>query len=359
MGRYLTGQAGGIARTLLAGLAVAALLGVLATAGVYAHYRSVMEAPVLEPGDSTTLVIPKSTSWPGVVDRLVESGLVDHRWYFEFWARRRGLPRDAKAGEYELKGPLEWAELEAKLREGGKAKGVEITIPEGWTMFHVAERLARRGLVEADTFLEAARSNALLEGLGLEVSSVEGYLYPDTYRFSEEASAEDIIGRMVRRWRTAWQTVVVEHGDSLRAIKREYGFSRHDIVTLASLIQAETPVEEDRPIISRVFLNRLDRGMRLQTDPTCVYGPEIYLRQPTPDLCNDPSNEYSTYAHDGLPPGPIGNPPRASLAAAVNPSDSDEASAYLYFVAKQDGSGEHVFSKSYAQHRRAIRKYLK
>lgn len=343
------------------GYVLAALsLAILATAaGVYLHYSSVVDAPVLSSGETETLVIPQNTAWPGVVDRLEASGLVDHRWYFELWARRRGLPRSAKAGRYEIDGPVGWRELADLLREGGKAEGVKLTVPEGWTIFHVADRVERLGLGDREQLLKLARSSELLNELSIEGESVEGYLYPETYEFSAEAGAEQVIRRMVGKWREVWRKIAAAHQGALDELKETYDFDRHDIVTLASLVEAETPVREERPVVARVFLNRIDEGMRLQTDPSCVYGAETYLKTPTPELCNDPANRYSTYVIDGLPPGPIANPSRESLEAAVDPSDAEDAKEYLYFVARQDGTGRHVFSRTYREHRRAIRKYLK
>jgi UPF0755 protein len=346
-------------RPIFCAVMVVVAVGMAGAAVVYMDYKQASRAMVVERGETKRVEIPSGTAWPGVVDRLVDAGIIDNRWYFEAWARRRGLPNEAKAGDYELTGPVGWWELADRLEEGGIEKGVKVTIPEGWTIFHIAERLDRLGLVESTDFLEQARSNSLIEELALSGQTVEGFLFPDTYRFDESAGANKIIRRMVGRWREVWRKIAAQHPSELDAIKEAYKFDRHDLVTLASLVEAESPVIEERSIIARVFYNRLDAGMRLQTDPTCVYGEETYLQEPSPASCKDPTNRYSTYVNDGLPPGPIGNPSRTSLEAAVDPSDSEEAGGYLYFVARQDGSGRHVFSNTYRQHRRAVQKHLK
>ncbi|MFB6373202.1 MAG: endolytic transglycosylase MltG, partial [Bradymonadaceae bacterium] len=183
---------------------------------------------------------------------------------------------------------------------------------------------ADKGLVGRDAFLQAARDRQLLEEFGIGGESFEGYLYPDTYRFAENTTAPHIVRRMHERWKGVWKTIKHEHAESLGRLRQTYGFDRHDLVTLASLVEAETRLKSERPIVARVMLNRIDEGMRLQTDPTCVYGPDTYDKVPTPDLCNDPSNRYSTYVIDGLPPGPIGNPGRTSLAAALDPATGED-----------------------------------
>ncbi|CAN0576160.1 unnamed protein product [Laminaria digitata] len=138
-----------------------------------------------------------------------------------------------------------------------------------------------------------------------------------------------------------------------------HAFTAHDVVILASIVERETNHDPERDLVARVFLNRLERDMRLQTDPTCVYGEETYDKIPSPTYCKNPLNRYSTYIIDGLPPGPISNPGLASLKASLIPANSDDARRYLFFVAKRDGSGAHHFTRTFAEHREAIKKYLK
>ncbi|RDV39306.1 endolytic transglycosylase MltG [Bradymonadaceae bacterium TMQ3] len=343
---------------------VAALVGAAlivvgaAAAGVYAHYQRVITRPVLEEGETRTLVIPEGTAWPGVVSRVADAGLVEPAHYFDVWGRRSGLAKEAKAGTFHLAGPLSLEELASVVRRGGLAEEVAVTIPEGWTIFHIADRIEAIGLGSRSEFLEKAHDPVFLEELGIEGESVEGYLFPDTYRFHQGASAEAVIRRLHARWEAVIGPLVEVHRPALEALKSDYGFELHDVVIMASLVERETGVKSERERVARVFYNRLDRGMRLQTDPTCVYGAETYREVPHPRYCHDKLNRYSTYVIDGLTPGPIANPGQASLLAALKPSEEPEDLAFLYFVARRDGQGGHHFSKTYQEHREAIRKYL-
>lgn len=343
---------------------VAALAGALvvvvgaAAAGVYVHYQQVIERPVLSEGETRTLVIPEGTAWPGVVSRVEDAGLVEPAQYFDLWGRQTGLAGAAKAGTFHLAGPLSLEELGEVIRRGGLAEEVAVTFPEGWTIFHMADRVESIGLASRSEFLAKAQDPALLEELGIPGESVEGYLFPDTYRFHQGASAEEVIRTLHVRWEAVVGPLVEAHQEALEALSESYGFELHDVVIMASLIERETGVMSERERVARVFYNRLDRSMRLQTDPTCVYGEETYREVPHPRYCHDKLNRYSTYVIDGLTPGPIANPGEASLLAALKPSEEAEDMAFLYFVARRDGQGGHHFSKTYQEHREAIRKYL-
>ncbi len=359
-----TGRHGGergtnVGKIALRLCAVALAASMVVLGAIYLHYRSCISEPVLPAGKKATLVIPRNTNWPKVVSILVRDQLVRRPTYFEYWARRRHLPAAVKAGTYELEGPLSLSQLADKLREGGKVDEVTVTFPEGLTIWHMADRVEQLGLADRDDFLRAVRDKQALAKAGIQGDSFEGYLFPDTYRFRKGTSAHEIVERLFGRWQAVWMALTHEYPKQLAKLKKKYGFDRRDIVTLASLVERETSSDVDRPIIARVFLNRIDKGMRLQTDPSCVYGADTYDEVPNPKLCNDPLNRYSTYVIDGLPPGPIANPGRASLAAALNPSAKPEAKRYLFFVARRDGSRRHYFSKTFAEHKRAIRRFLK
>lgn len=341
-------------------LAVTALLLVVGAAGaalVFAHYQRFEQALLLEEGQTQTIVIPPNTAWPGVVQRVMAAGLVEHELYFDIWGRRSGLSDAVRAGTFNLEGPLSLEELADQLRQGGLAGDVQITFPEGLTIYHMADRLEAAGLATREEFLELVRQPERF-GLSPELESLEGYLYPDTYRFFQGSSTEQILERLLGRWRQMSGPLFEENQEALKEFEERYGMGEHDIVILASLIERETGAGEERDKIARVFYNRLDRGMMLQTDPTCVYGESTYLEIPSPARCKDPLNRYSTYVIQGLPPGPIANPGQAALRAALEPSQAPEAMEYLYFVARRDGSGGHYFSRTYEEHRRAIRRFL-
>lgn len=341
-------------------LAAAILVLLMGAAGfLWAHFGAFVEAPVLDEGEDVTLVIPENTNWPGVLRRLEDARLVRNKSYFEYWARSRGLPSRAKAGVYKLEGPMSLDELADELEDGGEVEEVVITFPEGFTIFHVADRVESAGLADRESFLRAARDQQALTDAGVSADSFEGYLFPDTYRFVKGTPPEQIVSRMHQRWSEVWNELRREHGDELKKLKEDFEFDRHDVVTLASIVEKESSASAERALIARVFLNRLERDMRLQTDPTCVYGADTYLEVPRPELCKDKMNRYSTYVIEGLPPGPIANPGRDSLRATINPADGEDARDYLFFVARRDGSNSHYFSKTFREHRRAIRRFLK
>lgn len=338
---------------VLSALVVVAATGAL----VYSDYRKFEASPILEEGQVKSLVIPRGTAWPGVVSRVADARLVPNPYYFDAWGRQTGLAEEVRAGNFSLEGPLTLEELAEILRRGGSVDEVVITFPEGLTIFHMADRLEAAGLADRTEFLELVREPSRF-GLGEEAETLEGYLYPDTYRFRQGASAEDIVWRLLRRHQEIVEPLYEAHAKVLEGLTQTYEMDRHEVIILASLIERETGVTDERDLIARVFYNRLDRGMMLQTDPTCVYGEATYLEIPSPGRCRDPLNRYSTYVIRGLPPGPIASPGRASIEAALRPSELEEAREYLFFVARRDGSGSHYFSKTYAEHRRAIRQYL-
>lgn len=343
----------------LALLGAAAILASLVLGMLGAHYRAWAGAPVLGPEASVTVVIPHDTAWPGVVARMAEQGVIRRPRYFDFWARRRGLPAEVKAGTYELEGPMRLERLDELLRQGGSVEQVTLTIPEGFTIFHIADRLEALGLANRRDFLRAARSEELLRRFDLPGESFEGYLFPDTYRIRQGATPEQILVTLHEQWLREWGELVEAHPGALDAMASEHGLRRHDVIILASIIERETNHAPELPLIARVFLNRLDRDMRLQTDPTCVYGEETYREIPHPRYCRDELNRYSTYVIEGLPPGPISNPGRASLAAALQPAQGEQARRYIFFVARRDGTGAHHFTATYKEHKAAIERYLK
>jgi len=308
-------------------------------------------------GRTITVVIPRGTSWSGVVRILSEAGVVANPWYFEFWGRRKELPARVKAGAYTFQGPMALDELAMALQKGGSVAEIQVTLPEGFTIFHMADRLAENGLVSRDEFLRAARDATALKAAAITSDSFEGYLFPDTYKFHQATPAPEIVSRMHGRFNEIWAELTTAHAEATAARKAD-GLSQHDLVTLASIVERESAVADERPLVARVFHNRLTTGMRLQSDPTCVYGEATYDQVPSPKTCKDPHNPYSTYVVARLPPGPIANPGRGSLEAVLNPSTDEGSDKLLYFVAKRDGTGAHHFSATLEEHKAAVKKYL-
>lgn len=345
------------ARVVVGVLLLATFLAILGAIGVAAHYGLWTQHDVL--GDEEiTIVIPRGTSWSEVIDILAEADVVTRPTYFDIWGRRDGLPARVKAGSYRLEGPMGLDELADALEEGGRVEEVQITIPEGFSIFAMAELFAEQGLASREKFLEAARDSAALADAGIEGDSFEGYLFPDTYRFTHGTTSEAIVERLHGRFVEVWGELKTEHAEALKARLEEHEMDTYDLVTLASIVERESGAATERPLVARVFYNRLEKGMRLQSDPTCVYSEDRWDEVPTPQDCKEPLNRYSTYVIDGLPPGPIANPGREALEAAIVPAEGEEAAEYLYFVARRDGSGSHQFSRTLEEHNEAVRKFL-
>jgi UPF0755 protein len=288
------------------------------------------------------------------MEELQEQDLVGNPVYFLALSRMRRADRKIRAGQYLVPaGTTPPGVLDIITSRGSEGR-IVVTVPEGFTMYDVADRVHWLGLAEREVFLEFVESDKARREHGVTGESLEGYLFPDTYHFVPGVSVEAMAGRMVRRHRTVWRRLVDEVGAAeVDALRRTHGLTESELVILASIVEREAVVASERPIIARVLLNRLDKGMRLQTDPTCTYGPETYRAKATPALCKDRKSRYSTYVIDGMPPGPIANPGRASLEAIMSPTTEPEQMEYLYFVAKRDGR-THTFSRTYDEHRKAI-----
>ncbi|HEU18982.1 MAG TPA: endolytic transglycosylase MltG [Deltaproteobacteria bacterium] len=293
--------------------------------------------------DSTvTVEIPRGASFSTTTDLLERSGFITNRKLFYVLAFAKGAPSHIRRGEYELTGSMSPLDILNKLLKG-EVKGYRIPVPEGFTVQQVATRLSAWRLVDEDRFLNLSADEELLKSLSISGTSVEGYLFPDTYLLTKLMDESEIIKFMVRRFRT-----VVTPDMNARA--RELGFSIEEIIILASIIEKEGGISEERPFISAVFHNRLKKGMRLQSDPTVIYGLKDFdgnltrkdLREKTP---------YNTYRIKGLPPGPICNPGLESIQAALHPAPID----CLYFVSKNNGT--HHFSSNLNDHNKAVIKY--
>jgi len=281
----------------------------------------------------------------GAVARDLErERLVRHAWAFETLARWRGLAGELRAGEYDLSPHLTTGEILDRIAEG-RVRTYRIVIPEGLTAAEIAERLEQEGLADSGEFLTAVRSQDLVNDLEVEGESLEGYLFPETYQLARGLPAAEIARTMVAQFHDVWPEIAPG--------SEALGFSMLETVTLASIVEKETGVPEERSLIAAVFHNRLRRGMRLETDPTVIYGiPSFDGNLRRADL-EDAGNPYNTYQIPGLPPGPIANPGAAALRAAVAPASS----SYLYFVSRNDGT--HEFSSSYAEHSAAVDRFQK
>jgi UPF0755 protein len=296
-------------------------------------------------GEAKRVLIPKGSTFREVVQALDEKGLLRSPTAFYLMARVLGVAGDVQAGEYELSTAMTPPVILHKLVNGDVVK-YRVTIPEGYTVRQIASRLAELGIItDQEEFLAEAFSSDFNTILGITGKSIEGYLFPDTYLFSKEVAPQEVIKTMVGKFKRVYTPDF-----SQRAA--ELGMTDREVVTLASIIEKETGLPEERPLISAVFHNRLKRGIPLCSDPTVIYGIANFdgnLRKR--DL--EKRTPYNTYLMRGLPPGPIANPGRASIEAALYPAPFK----YLYFVSRNDGS--HHFSTTLREHNEAVRRYQK
>ncbi len=302
----------------------------------------------LQPGGALaqgprTVEIPAATGVLGIARHLAAEGAIRSPATFVGLALVRGTARSLKAGEYELpQGAPLLAVL--KLMETGRVKPHLLVLPEGFTIRELARQLEAEGIAPAAEVIRVATDPMMAWSLGIESSSLEGYLFPDTYQVTKGTRVEEILGRMVQRFRERVGT------PDVLARARQRGLSLHQLLTLASIVEKETALAAERPIIARVFLNRLARDMPLQADPTVAYAMAKEGSAPTrDDLQAD--HAYNTYRNRGLPPGPIGSPGRSAVDAVLDPANVP----YIYFVAIDDRS--HHFSTTLEEHNQAVARY--
>jgi UPF0755 protein len=289
-----------------------------------------------------TVTIAAGDPFNQTISGLVTAGVVAHPFRFKLLARLSGDDKRLKAGEYGFSGHLSPREVLDILVEGA-VKLYKLTVPEGYHLFQVAEVVAAAGFEKADSFVDIATSEDWVWKLNAGGKTLEGYLFPDTYLFPKGADASTVVTTMVKRFHDVFS-------QGWRSRAAELGLTVHEVVTLASIIEKETGAAHERELISSVFHNRLKNGMRLEADPTVIYGLKTFDGNLTREHLKTPT-PYNTYTIRGLPPGPIANPGKAALHAALFPADSN----YLFFVARGDGT--HAFSTNLRDHQAAVRKY--
>jgi len=321
---------------LLRWLGALAVLVVVAVGWVFYE----LNVPYARFGQETFVDLPKRTNTMEMARVLGRAGVIAHAW--EFVAVRGLRPRrPLQAGEYRFAKPASVLEVYDRIARGDIFY-YTLVVPEGQNMFDIAADLEKLGLFPAADFLKAARDPAPIRDLDPKAPTLEGYLFPSSYRLDRHVTPKRVCQLMTAHFREVWK----ELGAPPNA---------HETVTLASLVEREARFPGDRPLIASVFENRLKIGMKLDCDPTTIYAALLDRRYTgtihQSDLAS--SNAYNTYRNAGLPPGPIANPGNNSLAAALHPSQTD----YLYFVLRPDGTGAHNFSKSIAEHLVATAQY--
>jgi UPF0755 protein len=316
-------------------------------------------------GRDVELDVPGGESTDALVGRLVAAGLTDSPHLFGVYLRVTGGARRVVPGIHLVTDDLSPSDLMARLERAISAGHVKVTIPEGWTRFDIARRLQTLHVCTVRAWLDAVKSPELLSELHLEGDSAEGFLFPATYEFAPDSDASDVVRRMKAEFDRRYDLLVKKHEAGVLDLESSLGWRERDIVTLASMVEKEAAVDDERATIASVFLNRLrdpafsaTSGKYLQCDPTAGYGclvaPEsapsclAYAGKITHDIVADAANPYNTYKHEGLPPGPIGNPGARSIEAVLAPATTH----YFYFVAR--GEGRHTFSETYAAHSAAV-----
>ena len=293
--------------------------------------------------EDTIVAIPKGTGLKQISETLMDSGVVANDKLFILYVMKMGWQDHLKAGEYEFKKGSTMAEVADQIVKGDVLL-YRVTIPEGLTVKEIARLLDGKGIIEEEVFIVETQNQELIEELlGPGATSFEGYLFPETYSYSRSPTAKELIVLMIERFNAVFEP--------LSDLRDKTNLTDREILTLASIIEKETGTASERPIISAVFQNRLRIGMKLDSDPTVIYGMgDSYKGNLTRKNLRE-KTEYNTYVIKGLPPRPIANPGKESIMAVFEPADVD----YLYFVSKGDGT--HHFSNSFREHQNAVNKY--
>jgi UPF0755 protein len=320
---------------------VAIGLGALALFYLQIYFQT----PAAPQAEEQTVTIAAGSSLRQIADGLADHGLIRHRTMFIAYVRWWQPGPYLQAGEYALRASMSPQQIVEILRQG-KVRHYSLTIPEGLTVRETAAIVAEQQFGDAATIQALMSDPAFIASLNLETPSLEGYLFPDTYLLPRHISEKALLSLMV-------DTLRKNYTDEVAARAEQLGLTQHEVLTLASLIEKEAQVDDERPLISAVYHNRLRQGMRLQCDPTVIYalGEHFDGNLRKHDLQMD--SPYNTYRYAGLPPGPIANAGRRSIEAAVDPAPVD----YFYFVAT-GSNGEHQFSRTLQEHNRAVHQYL-
>lgn len=298
-----------------------------------------LNQPIGGPTQPVLVEIPPGTPFTQVSDILDQHHLIGSEWFFIFLGRVQRVDRNIIPGEYELDAGMQPTDILNKLVKG-KVYQYAITIPEGYNVAQIADILNQKRLALKEDIFRLSRDPVFIQSLNVQAPTLEGYLFPDTYHFSRFTPPETIIRTFVNRFHDVMTP-------ELKARTTAMGMTLQEVLTLASVVEKETGLAAERPLVSGVFHNRLRRGLPLQSDPTVIYALESFdgnIRKT--DLSVD--SPYNTYKVRGLPPGPIANPGLAAIHAALYPTQTD----FVYFVSRNDGS--HQFSVTLADHNKAV-----
>ena len=328
----------------------------IAGAALFLRYQSFQEALATPDGDPITFTVDAGATPASVISKLSAEGRLRHSDFWPLLIREHQTTRCIKRGEHTLASNASSLDFLRLLCTNGASKGDTFTVPEGWTRFHLARAMEQAHLGSRDNLVRATGNDgdaALRTFDGALRDSAEGLLFPDTYAISPDQPRKTLITRMRQRFDDVWAEEATPN--RLADLKERYGLSPYEIVILASLVEREAMVADERPRIAQVFYNRIKTHMRIQSDPTCTYGPATFDKQPTAAMCRDKESRFSTYLLPSLPPTPIAAIGRSSLRAALNPSGEPDI---FYFVAIADGSNRHRFAATLDDHNRNVRDYI-
>lgn len=324
-----------IKKTLLAAFIAGPLLALLLTAATVAFIFNQTYT-----GPDKTFTVKNGETFGKINQRLHNDGLISNTRVFHYYAKYKGVMTKFRAGNFTIPTGSNMGQVLDTLVYG-QPNLTSITIPEGKNMYEVAKILANAGITSEGEFLDAVRHPNLISQLSIQATNLEGYLYPETYRFAPNTSAKAVAKSMIDLFNERTKDINFDHPF----------LNKHQVITLASVVEKETGAKVERPAIAGVFTNRLKKRMRLQSDPTTIYG--IWSRYQgnirKADLLE--MTPYNTYKIPALPQGPISNPSLEAIKAVLNPAQHD----YLYFVSKNDGT--HVFSKTYQDHENAVQNF--
>jgi UPF0755 protein len=366
-------------------IALAIVLGSLAIAagiiGFFVH-RAMRypDDPHAGSGREIEVEIASGMSFPAIASRLAERGVIARPTWFRMFAMWEGKTADVKPGKYLIKDNLTPREVLAIIVTGVPEATVRVTLPEGENMLELFKRLEDAKVAPAAELEALARDRDFLAKYAIPGESADGYLFPDTYRFHIGERPHIVLQRLITRHREVWHQAMQKRAREAGRLKERLGWTDRDLLTLASIVEKEAIDPAERPRIAQVFVNRLTspsfKPRRLETDPTIRYGCLVPRQKSPPcvawiELCtkagkapgcerlrrvqlDDKDNPYNTYQHEGLPPGPIGNPGRRSIEATLAPDGSD----YFYFVATSKSSRTHAFARTMTEHKRNVEKYV-
>jgi len=301
------------------------------------HYFALPEKESQE--TPVILIVPRGASLSQIADSLQKKGLIEQTKLFQFWAKTLGHETSLKAGIYDIPKGLNYPQLISYLANT-KPVDIRVMLIEGWSTENIIKELSQKLQLEFHLLDSLVNDPGFCLQVGVKANNLTGYLLPDTYAFPYGISEQQVLHYLVQK------TIAIFNSDTVKAVLSSSGYNLHQLTTLASIVEGEAMIDVERPVIASVYWNRLNRGMKLQADPTVQFAlkgkPRRLLYK---DLKID--SPYNTYRYSGLPPGPINNPGKASILAVLFP----ERTNYIYFVAKGDGS--HVFSRNSSEHARA------